>query len=634
MKNDQYYIDLLEVITKPLGINDFLNEVCNKIEDELKCDFAAIQLIDREKSIIEAVSGGGGAAWVGLSRHYLEKNKKLRDIQADIAFTCQTEIIAGYEDPRFDRGIFKQFCHKSMHRIFTPIFLIKNKYGKLYKTWFDNLTEAKFLKDVKGSDDEHKFLKNGSKESENCYKKIFKIDVSKLSLDKDVSFKEDEELVVEVIGTVEVGYNNPLDSIKIDKAEKLIQLVSKEAVIIHEEYLFSSVLIKLASILQVKANAQGSSLFFNIECIKNPYCHKIENNEIKEYLEKVEKNLIPYNYSSDNNGSDDSNHYPFRFGEGNFINKVITDKKVRYEKYKSSREEDVGIAVFPLIYEEENEKKVHFILSLYFQKQDSFDQNISENLSKLLNRTFEVIKQMIIFKKNETQYNQLLAFKTGFETFLVTNLDKKGLLGYIAGNTLNLLAADIVMIYEYININKAQNVFPCERNIAGKLKSKNKDQLHIESKELDKIIKDNFTNDEENSITYLKELEDKGIIEHLKENEEIHSSYVLLLKRKYKPEKYKAREVFGVMFINYRRPYKFSKNEKKFVEELSNLAAIAIYDQQLALGTARNKFTNYADEFDRAFKNAYKNEGLDDQDKRNEFASNFANHLENKKQVD
>ncbi|MDJ0569673.1 MAG: hypothetical protein QNJ53_11570 [Pleurocapsa sp. MO_192.B19] len=115
--------EIIEEVTKD-GINYRLKGVCEEIKKELDSNFVAIQWINQE-NVIEAVAG---VDWVGLSRHYAkESDPNLRDIQADIVQTFNTEIIAGY-DPRFDQGIYqeKQFRHASMVRIFTPILISKN----------------------------------------------------------------------------------------------------------------------------------------------------------------------------------------------------------------------------------------------------------------------------------------------------------------------------------------------------------------------------------------------------------------------------------------------------------------------------------------------------------------------------
>ena len=239
---------LLELVSKTLSLNDELRNVCDDIENELKFDFASIQLIRQEQNIIETVVG---AEWGGLPRHYLAKDPYLRDIQADIAQTCRTEIIKGY-DERFDRGVYEQFCHESMVRIFTPILLIKNEDGTPNDNWFDGCQ----FREVHTNNSQHQ---------------IIEVDLSPLNL-------EENKTLIEVVGTVEVGRKDPSSTIEPREAEELIKFVGKKMkeTFKIDPHLSSSVLGNLAYIIKKELKADASSLFFNIKPIQDPYIHEIE----------------------------------------------------------------------------------------------------------------------------------------------------------------------------------------------------------------------------------------------------------------------------------------------------------------------------------------------------------------------
>ncbi|MDJ0903976.1 MAG: GAF domain-containing protein [Xenococcus sp. MO_188.B8] len=590
---------LSELIPGTLGLND----VCDKIENELNFDFAAIQLIRQEQKIIESVFG---AEWVGLSRHYLERDEDLRDIQADIAQTCRTEIIAG-DDKRFDRGVYRQFSHESMVRIFTPILLIKDEKGELIPDWFD---KCKFV-----SRETHK---------EHGYHKIIEVDLSGLN-------REENKTLIEVVGTVEVGRKYPSKKIEISEAQDLIKLVGKQFAskkLKIYQYVFSSAVEKLASIIKKLVNADTSSLFFNIKPIQDLYIHEIKKGKINQRPLEVKENHIPYTYqfSSGSIAWSDFSNYPLLLGEDTHVKEVIENKKWKYVKALDEADQTVHVSeikemlVFPLIHEEGNDKDFQYLLILYFKNENSFEDKLLDKVNQFLGRGLNLIQEIITFQNSKEQYSQLLALKTGVDS-IVRNLDKKELLHYIAWNTLNILATDIVMIYEYIDTDNDQEVFPCERVIAGKLK--NKEQV---SNELDELIKSNLLDEHIQNTPDNPVSIDKKYIKL--EDEYIKSTYVILLR-----SKYRKKDVEGVMVINYRRPYEFSDNEKQFIEELANVAAIAIYDQRLLEEKerlrAREKFANYADEFDHAFKRAYDGKKLETLEQRKEFANDFAQKLEN-----
>ncbi len=305
---------------------------------------------------------------------------------------------------------------------------------------------------------------------------------------------------------------------------------------------------------------------------------------------KVKENQIPYTcqFSSGSIPRFDIRNCPLLLKKNGLGKEVINDKKYKHKTYSSNgKASELGIqtmAVFPLIHEQD----VQYLLSLYFKNETDLNQSLLKRTNNYLDKGFNLIQKIITFQNSKKQYSQLLALKTGIDS-VVRNSDKKELLHYIAWNTLNLLATDIVMIYEYIDTDNAQEVFPCEPDIAGKLKQEKQifeqkldELIKTPPEQLDELIKTPPERDnDESSPRYLNKvlIDLNPISQNLSflnpNDEDIKSTYAIVLR-----SKYRKTHVEEVMVINYRRHYEFSKNEKQFIEELANIAAIAIYDQQ------------------------------------------------------
>ncbi|WP_298906309.1 GAF domain-containing protein [uncultured Nostoc sp.] len=150
--------------------------------------------------------------------------------------------------------------------------------------------------------------------------------------------------------------------------------------------------------------------------------------------------------------------------------------------------------------------------------------------------------------------------------------EDSNLLRRIAWNTLNVLGADVVTIYEYI---QTERQFITPPKIAGWLK---------EEQKMDREIGENnvpFLLIKRGENFYAMRQEEVSIFQHSSfgHRERIKSVAGVLLKV--------DKDIVGVMFINYRRPHNFSEDEKKVIETLASSAAIAIHNQRWL--TARNE---------------------------------------------
>lgn len=141
------------------------------------------------------------------------------------------------------------------------------------------------------------------------------------------------------------------------------------------------------------------------------------------------------------------------------------------------------------------------------------------------------------------------------------------LLPYIACNILNVLAADVVTIYEYDSPKKE---FKSNPYIAGKLKRRDKMDNKVDDTTVPlKLFSDNeiFKDD---PFLPVESKEEYHIFKESKfaKREKIDSVGCVKLEINSIP--------VGLMFINYRRPHIFSDEEKDLIKTLASSSALAI----------------------------------------------------------
>lgn len=184
-------LSLLEII---------LEEIGKQIKAELGFEFVNISLVVPEQGTIESVYGTGIAEKLtDLAKHYLEKDKALRDIQADIFQTRRTEVISG-EDERFDPWIYETFNHERLVRVFTPIILVRDESGNVREDWFDRCQWKKPIE------------KNGKRQHT-----VFEMQLP----------NEFPDEAIQVIGTVEAGYHSNQKQIDDKQVKALVKLVAR-----------------------------------------------------------------------------------------------------------------------------------------------------------------------------------------------------------------------------------------------------------------------------------------------------------------------------------------------------------------------------------------------------------------------
>ncbi|MEM7726113.1 MAG: GAF domain-containing protein [Cyanobacteria bacterium P01_A01_bin.45] len=520
-----------ELTAEFLHQEDIFDRICCEIQTQLGFDFVTIQIISPEDNFIETVYGTGMASsWYGRAKHYMESDPDLRDINADIAQTGRTEIISGW-DKRFNEWMYKEYNHENLVRVFTPIIIVQDEDGKVNDNWFEFVSEEIEL-DIK---------------NEYGCRRVIKIT------------PEISDLKLQVIGTLEAGYNHKYADIEVQQAVKLYQLTSKLSLDINR-LLLSYGLGVIAKEVKKSFKADSITLYFLQDKLQGDYVYEACSGSLGKRLLK----LCP----------------PLRDGLGK---SAIVEKRAKYipnrgkshvsvkDFYPKAYQEGIkAIAAFPLLINNlKNDSEDNYligVLYIFFTKKHQFTSKEISRGQYFANRLAYALLNLTTYKYMQNQTRQQKILHSVVESLAETPEDGN-LLSYIAWNTLNILGADIVTIFEYIESDRE---FIRQPAIVGRLKVKK------EYKEItEQHIPFRLVKRDEN--IYAERILEESFFNSSKESnfindEKIKSTAGILLRV--------GQEVIGVLFINYRHHHVFSDNEKQIIDIFASSAAIAIKNQR------------------------------------------------------
>ena len=534
-----------------------LDGLFDKISKEVKryqnFDFVSLQMIRSDEDVIESVHGVGIAEkWSSLSRHYLEEDIFLRDIQADIAKSepPALEVIAG-NDYRFDPYIYNKHAHSNYVRIFIPMVLVLDQTGEIDTCWYqDHLWKPCSVFDSIPNPK----LKCGT--------------VLKMCM-QDLSGKATKKNV-KIIGTIEAGFTNPKTKIKAADANYLANLVAKRTIEIYKVQLPSVLKLILEQAKNI-IGADSASLHYPYEKQSGRYLNEVSlGREIDQnFLKKFPPRKTGLGFEAMITG----------------LPKFIPDLSQGHND-KQLEQINPGIyaygiksmAAFPLIVSD-SEKGV---LYLHFRNIHRFTLDERSLVKLFASHAAHVINHALLYKQRR-EYTQQLEALNSVAYSLVSTSQESDFLEEIAWNILHLFAADLVTIYT-VGIYEDT---PLEERIktppatVGKFKVDPKESMATRVAENNAPIE--LINQGEN-VYAINAFENKimNSPQHkhaarkyspfvMREN--IKSSAGILLKVE--------NQIVGVMFINYRRPHYFAKIEIDIVEKVASWVAIAIRNRKL-----------------------------------------------------
>lgn len=185
-------------------------------------------------------------------------------------------------------------------------------------------------------------------------------------------------------------------------------------------------------------------------------------------------------------------------------------------------------------------------------------------------RAVEAIRHAMFFQQARSRERQMETLQSITQSLI--HIGEEDPLHKIAWNTLNILGADVVIIYEYIH-SEEQFLTPPE--VAGWLREEQKMDTKVNRENVPfKLI-------HHDKNIYASQRVDYPIFQNsaFVKRERIESVAGILLKVNER-EKNDEQNVVGVMFINYRRFHSFPDEERKLIEMLAASAAISIKNQR------------------------------------------------------
>jgi signal transduction histidine kinase len=505
-----------------------LEAACSAIQVALGFEFMAVQLVRPVEKIIETVYGSGRAdGWAGRARHNLQESKGERDIQTDIFLSRRIEVIAG-KDRRFDDWVYTEFNHKELVRIFAPIFLARDKAGRVIPgDWF----EAYRWK--------NRVLRDDAERHHNL-----------IVMRAPGGPSNRRDIRVEAIGTVEAGREDRKRGIGTAEAIDFVKHVARHAHRISQS-LLTSLLETIAEGSKRLTDADCSILDLDYNPANGRYTYVCPFGISQRFLEQN-----PPRPNGLGRQAVACRLHKIAFGP------ELSNPAVYAAGYHTT-------GVFPMFVEDRDG-----VLYLHHKGPFFEDENQIELVVHFLSRAVAAIRLAMNYRRERDRVRELRSLHSVLES-LVSQRSQKDLLRHISWNALNVLAASLVIIYEYSELDHQFDVPP---DIAGRLKEPEAMQTRVlESDVPERVISEAKPVYSAASSSGHAVLGDPGDSERLQRRfigrEKIVSSAGIPLKV--------GGETVGVMFIHYRWHHAFTEEEKKVIETLASTAAIAIQNRRL-----------------------------------------------------
>jgi len=520
----------IESALKLAQLEDAAQTLCRQVEREFGFDFVAVQWVREDERLIETIAGTGMAdGWVGNSKHHLADDPALRDIQADVVLERQVEIIAGF-DPRFDRGIYESFGHDKVKRLFAPLVLLRDDEGRIQPDWLRRCTWREVVDE---KDESH----------------------SRLAL----AFSEPPDGgTFEVLGTIEGGFRNRGKEITAADAQRCVEFVTERVRTLYETSLLAA-LEKVVELARKMIHADSATL--HLGRTDRGYVYEVAAGRRGRHI------LLQHKPRPEGLGSQ---------AQGDNRPLVIPDLEAgRPEDDLKERNPKIyaegihAIAAFPL-----HAGSRDGVLYIHFRRPHRFTQDELDWVEILAKRACEAVRAATAYAEARDLAQQLLTLHSIARSLI--SLDRtKELLGKIAWNTLNLMGADVVTLYEY---NPATQEYLTPPEVVGRLKLPGRMSTEIHPHDAPvELMKHGLP------IYALRSSKDPILNAPGRHRRAGHESFVsregivasaALPLRTY-------HETVGALFVNYRHAHVFSEEEKSILETLASVAAIAIKNRRL-----------------------------------------------------
>jgi hypothetical protein len=512
--------------------------------DRFGFDFSAIQLERRDQNTIETVVGTGIARdWVGLAKHRIEEEVRLRDIQADIFQEKRVEIVPGTDDPvlhRLDPFIGKNFHHDDVVRIFIPLVLIRDADGRV-------LPDGNVWESV-------------SDHRSGC-------EVLKLQLPAGQYAK--------VIGTVEAGFKAVSDQVKRAQLQKARELASAVTVFVTQraESIYKKtltfVLERVAEMALRLARADIATVQWGTlgEGKKVGRWQTVGSGRgAQEFIASGEHvvGAIGGAPREGGLGADALREgQPQHLGKNlNDRNRALHDQGIRaMSVYPSARVSDLRAG-----------QKVCLIYT-HFRRERRFTDEESMWLHHLARRSGDLLPMAFELAERRDHERQLETMRRIASSFTERRRHKtmQDLLSFIAWSTLNLHGADVVTIYRCDPDRSGRLIAPPTQ--AGRLREP--DEVDTDAKEDSPAMRVLRAHDDRFFVANVvghRILDPRAALHGFVSRERIQSTAALRLVVGHEA----GAQPVAVMFVNYREKRVFTEDEKDRLTMLGSLSAMAI----------------------------------------------------------
>ena len=418
----------------------------------------------------------------------------------------------------------------------TPIILVQNKNENIKDNWFKWKVE----------------YKDRSHENQ------------RILIRPQLQISEDH---IKIIGTLEAGYEDLKAEIFPEEALSLYKLAAEKAPGIYEISSPHGLLTSLVEEARQALAADSGSLHFLFDHQQGRYKYEVASTEIGRKLLKAR---VP-----SENGL---GWQAIREKRAKFVPNAADKgyKDVIEYNPEAAKEGIEAIAVFPLFINHHQSSLeiqsavgalyIHFTTSHHFTRAEIDKGQLFASLLAHVLRDYMTQKQI---QKQARQQRILHSVAQALAAHIPEDGD---LLKDIAWKTLNVVAADVVTIYEYVETERRFLTPPA---IAGHLKIENRMHAKIQPGDIPfRLVKRNqdvyapLVSKE----TFFESIPDTSDKEPFSRREKIKSVGGILLKV--------GHEIVGTLFINYRHPHHFSDDEKQIIDILAASAAIAIKNQR------------------------------------------------------
>jgi GAF domain-containing protein len=393
----------------------------------------------------------------------------------------------------------------------------------------------------------------------------------------------------EVIGTIEAGFEDSSREIPLSLAVSLAIMAGHRARDLHRaslENVFQTIARSAMKIIQ----ADAASLYFA----------GVENETdtgLAHYIyEAWEGRRFPSVTSPRSNGL---GQQALRHRQVLFVPDKERGHDEQYLRTSYPEAYDEGMraeAAIPIFFSEESDglygdeggdasrPKKQGLLYVRFERPHSFTKSEIGWLEVLASRATEAIRQATFYARERDRARRL-ANMHHIALSLADDPASSSLLEDIAGVALNLLAADVVSVYEYDEQNES---FRSSRpTIAGRLiqagliNTPSFDERSAPAL-LAKTPVNIYADDAASNPILSAKWNSGQHGESFVARERVKSAAALILRGGTSAEhEHPKEEILGLMFVNYRTPHRFTAEDRKLTEILASTAAIAIWNHRL-----------------------------------------------------